>query len=239
MPQANGAAIKGIIETSFVDWDGNIVCTLFLPGCNFRCGFCFNHELVLEPEKLEDVPRSYVRSYLRSNSDFLDGVCITGGEPTLHRVEELCRMVRELGLRVKLDTNGSNPEKLRSLIDAGLVDFIAMDVKAPLSAESYSAVAGVSVDVSRVRESISLIASEVEHEFRTTVVPGVHGEAEIEAIARSLAELGAERYVLQKFIPELAMDASLRHLKPMSDEQMNALVEVAGRHIEKVRWRGR
>ncbi len=228
-----------MVEASFVDWDGNIVCTLFLPGCNFRCGFCFNHELVLAPEGLEDVPLEYVREYLRANRDFLDGVCITGGEPTLHGIQELCRMVKELGLGVKLDTNGSNPEVVASLIDSGLVDFVAMDVKAPFDDGSYSLVSGVEVRAERLRRCAELIASRVEHEFRTTVVPGVHTPEVVEDIARALAELGARKYVLQKFIPELAMSEELRRLKPMRDEEMDALVEVAGRYIDVARWRGR
>ena len=236
--EVSGVTIKGMVETSFVDWDGNIVATLFLPGCNFRCGFCFNAKLVLEHDTLDDVPISYVHSYLRSNSDFLDGVCITGGEPTLHSLEELCSLVKSTGLKVKLDTNGSNPEALERLIDSRLVDFVAMDVKAPLREREYSKAAGVPVDLKAISESIELIAGEVEHEFRTTVVRGVHDRQSIREIAGTLERAGARRYVLQKFIPELAMSEELRRVKSMSDAEMDELVEVAAGYLP-AKWRGR
>ncbi len=233
--------IKGVLETSFVDWDGKIVSTIFLPSCNFRCGFCHNHRLVLEPESFEDVPLDYLLRFWRRNSDFLDGVCITGGEPTLHAdLPQLCATIKELGLEVKLDTNGSNPEMLRSLIKEKLVDYIAMDVKAPLRANDYSRIAGVDIngELSRIQESIDIIiTSGVDHEFRTTVIKGVHGEDEVEAIARSLQ--GARRYVLQKFVPHLAMSEDLKKLPMFSDEEMDALVEAARRYIPNAKWRGK
>ncbi|WP_457555652.1 anaerobic ribonucleoside-triphosphate reductase activating protein [Candidatus Pyrohabitans sp.] len=233
--------IKGVLETSFVDWDGNIVSTVFLPSCNFRCGFCHNHRLVLEPESFEDVPFDYLLSFWRRNRDFLDGVCITGGEPTLHRdLPELCATIKELGLKVKLDTNGSNPEMLRQLVEQKLVDYIAMDVKAPLRAEDYSRIAGVELngELSRIEESVRIIiTSGVDHEFRTTVIKGVHGAREVEAIARSVQ--GARRYVLQKFVPHLALSEELRKLPMFTDEEMDALVEAARRYVPNAKWRGK
>ena len=233
--------IKGVLETSFVDWDGKIVPTIFLPSCNFRCGFCHNHKLVLSPESFEDVPLDYLLRFWRRNRDFLDGVCITGGEPTLHKdLPQLCATIKELGLKVKLDTNGSNPEMLCSLIKEKLVDYIAMDVKAPLRARDYSRVAGVDIndELRRIEKSIDIIISSgIDHEFRTTVIKGVHGEDEVEAIARSLQ--GAKRYVLQKFVPHLAMSEELRRLEMFSDEEMDALVKAARRYVSNVKWRGR
>ena len=233
--------IKGVLETSFVDWDGNIVSTVFLPSCNFRCGFCHNHRLVLEPENFEDVPFDYLLSFWRRNRDFLDGVCITGGEPTLHAdLPELCATIKELGLKVKLDTNGSNPEMLRQLVEQKLVDYIAMDVKAPLRAEDYSRIAGVELNgkLRRIQESIRIIiTSGVDHEFRTTVIKGVHGAREVEAIARSVQ--GARRYVLQKFVPHLALSEELRKLPMHTDEEMDALVEAARRYVPNAKWRGK
>ncbi|NOZ58382.1 MAG: anaerobic ribonucleoside-triphosphate reductase activating protein [Euryarchaeota archaeon] len=233
--------IKGVLETSFVDWDGNIVSTVFLPSCNFRCGFCHNHRLVLEPESFEDVPLEYLFGFWRRNSDFLDGVCITGGEPTLHRdLPELCKAIKQLGLKVKLDTNGSNPEMLRFLIEEKLVDYIAMDVKAPLRREDYSRIAGVELNggLRRIQESIDvIITSGIDHEFRTTVIKGVHREEEVEAIARSLQ--GARRYVLQKFVPHLALSEELKKLPMHSDEEMDALVEAAKRYVPNAKWRGK
>ncbi|WP_456475180.1 anaerobic ribonucleoside-triphosphate reductase activating protein, partial [Candidatus Pyrohabitans sp.] len=218
--------IKGVLETSFVDWDGEIVSTIFLPSCNFRCGFCHNHKLVLSPESFESVPLEYLIRFWRRNSDFLDGVCITGGEPTLHSdLPELCATIKKLGLKVKLDTNGSNPEMLRTLIREKLVDYIAMDVKAPLRAKDYSRIAGVDIngELRNMEKSIDIIiTSRIDHEFRTTVIKGIHDEEEVEAIARSLQ--GAKRYVLQKFIPQLALSEELKKLPMHTDEEMDALV---------------
>jgi len=234
--------IKGFIDTSFVDWDGNIVSTIFLPGCNFRCGFCHNHRLVLEPESFETVPEEVVFSFLRRNRDFLDGVCITGGEPTLHReyLKSLCSRIKELGLKVKLDTNGTRPEVLEELISQNLVDYIAMDVKAPLNPESYSRISGRNLNgsLSEIEESIRMIInSGIDHEFRTTVIKGVHSREDIEAIARSIKR--AKRYVLQKFVPHLALSQEFKEKESFTDEEMEALVEAARRYVREVKWRGK
>lgn len=234
--------IKGFIDTSFVDWDGNIVSTIFLPGCNFRCGFCHNHRLVLEPESFDTIPEEVVFNFLRRNRDFLDGVCITGGEPTLHEdyLRSLCSRIKELGLKVKLDTNGTRPEVLKRLISENLIDYIAMDVKAPLRAESYSRVAGRDVNgsLADIEESIRLIIrSGVDHEFRTTVIKGVHTQSDVEAIASSLR--GARRYVLQKFVPHLALSQEFKKMESFTEEEMKALVEAASKHVREVKCRGK
>src|SRR5512137_763965 len=123
--------IRGFIPTSLVDWDGKVVSTVFTPKCNFECCFCHNHELVRSPEKFNRIADEDVLKHLQENADFLDGVCITGGEPTLQRdLFEFCEKVKALGLMVKLDTNGTNPLLLKRMIQKKLVDFIAMDVKA-------------------------------------------------------------------------------------------------------------
>ncbi len=233
--------IKGVLETSFVDWDGKIVSTVFLPGCNFRCGFCHNHKLVLEPEIFESIPVEHLIRYWRRNKDFLDGVCITGGEPTLHKeLPELCRSIKKLGLKIKLDTNGTKPEMLRRLIEERLVDYIAMDIKAPLEEENYSTLTRVELNgtFDKLKESVELIInSGVDHEFRTTVIEEKHSREDIEAIARALK--GAKRYVLQKFQPMEVMEEEYKGYTSYSDEEMEELVEVARRYIGEVKWRGK
>jgi pyruvate formate lyase activating enzyme len=233
--------IKGFMESSFVDWDGEIASLVFTPGCNMRCPYCYNHELVLQPGSYENVPKEYVFSYLDEHSDFIDGVVIVGGEPTVHSdLPDFCRALKERGLKVKLDTNGSRPTVLKQLLREGLVDYVAMDVKAPLNAEKYSRLAGIAMngELEGVRKSIALLkGSDIDYEFRTTYVPTMHRPGDIEEIARELK--GARRYVLQKFAPLNIRDEALKGVAPPTDEEMDELVERAGRHLEDVKWRGK
>ncbi|MGQ9513955.1 MAG: anaerobic ribonucleoside-triphosphate reductase activating protein [Thermoproteota archaeon] len=233
--------IKGFVDTSFVDWDGKIVSTLFVPTCNFRCPFCFNHRLILHPDRYPDIPESTIMNFLDRNRDFLDGVCISGGEPmTARGLREFCRRIKSLGLKIKLDTNGSNPKLLKELVSSGLVNYVAMDVKAPPNDKSYKLATGTSSSriLDLVKESVSfLINSGIEYEFRTTVVPSIHSAKDIEEIAKWIR--GARLYVLQKFQPENAWDKRLRKLSSQSDSEMEQLAEVARDHLSIVRWRGR
>lgn len=232
--------IKGFVDLSMVDWDGHVVSVVWTPGCNFRCGFCFNKSLVLNPESLSDVPEEKVLSFLGSNRRFLDGLCITGGEPTLQPdLDVFCGRVKRLGLKVKLDSNGSNPGVLKSLVSRGLVDYVALDVKAPLDAESYGRVAGVVSEslVERVKESVSLLMSSgVDYEFRTTVVPGLHDEKVVRMICEHIR--GARRYVLQAYRPGDTIDPRFKALKPPSQGFMLKLAEMASRYVKEVRIRG-
>ena len=232
--------IRGFVDTSFVDWDKKVSAVVFTAGCNLRCTFCYNFGLVLHPEKFDEIPEDFIFNFLEENSDFLDGVCITGGEPTLQPdLEDFIKKVRALGLNIKLDSNGTHPQLLAKLIDQGLIDYIAMDVKAPLEAEQYSKLAGVNLNgsIGDIEKSIQIIKnSGVEHEFRTTVVPGVHTKDDIEAIAKSLA--GANRYILQKFQPNTRF-VEMNKNETQSDEEMEELAEAARKHIPTAEWRGR
>jgi pyruvate formate lyase activating enzyme len=232
--------IRGFTDTSFVDWDGKISSVVFTEGCNLRCTFCYNFGLVLHPQNFDLVEEEHILGYLRENSDFLDGVCISGGEPTLQEdLLQFCRKIKGLGLGIKLDTNGMNPKLLKQLIDEGLIDYIAMDVKAPLNAKEYSEVAGVSLNGSmdEIKHSIQIVIdSGLDHEFRTTVVPDVHTVESVEAISKSL--VGARRFRLQKFQPHTRFE-HLNVKKPQSDEEMEELAEAARRHVKEVDWRGR
>ncbi|RMF89741.1 MAG: anaerobic ribonucleoside-triphosphate reductase activating protein [Methanobacteriota archaeon] len=232
--------IRGFIDTSFVDWDKRVSCVVFTGGCNLRCGYCYNFGLVLHPEEFDRIPEELVLGFIEEHRDFLDGVCITGGEPTLQPdLEAFCRRVKELGVDVKLDTNGTNPERIEQLLMENLVDYVAMDVKAPLEPAAYSGVAGTSLNggLSDIKRTIEvIIASGIDHEFRTTVVPGVHTREDIEAIAASLK--GAKRYYLQKFQPHTRFDELNKH-PPQSDEEMEELAEAARRHVPETEWRGK
>ncbi|MEW6218582.1 MAG: anaerobic ribonucleoside-triphosphate reductase activating protein [Thermodesulfobacteriota bacterium] len=215
--------LKGCLDTSFVDWPGRMCAVLFLAGCNFRCPFCHNHELVLAPGQLPSLPWPEERLRLRSRRRWLGGITVSGGEPTLD--PELPRLAAELrddGWPVKLDTNGSRPEVLEGLLAAGLLDMVAMDVKAPLEPEPYAQAAGVAVDLAAIRASIDLLAaSGIPHQFRLTVVPGLHDAAAVRAWHRSLPPSG--RRVLQGFRPLTTLDPAFRDRPTFSPAQLDAL----------------
>jgi len=233
--------IKGFIETSFVDWDGKIVSTAFVPTCNFRCPFCFNHDLITHPKRYPDVPQSAITDFIGRNRDFLDGVCITGGEPTTSRgLGDFCRTVHSIGLKVKLDTNGSRPRVLSGLVSDGLVDYVAMDIKAPPDGRAYGRAIGVRAGaiLDSVKENVEfLMGSGIEYEFRTTVVPKLHSEEDILEIAKWIR--GARSYVLQKFRPESAWRSDLRKLQTQEDGEMERLVAIAREYVGSAKWRGR
>ncbi|MBL7140549.1 MAG: anaerobic ribonucleoside-triphosphate reductase activating protein [Planctomycetes bacterium] len=183
--------IAGYHPTTLLDWPGRLAAIVFLPRCNFRCPFCHAGHLLGDPA--ETVPLEAVLAHLADREGWLDGVVVCGGEPTLWpTLGDLCRRFRDAGLPVKLDTNGTRPDVLAALLDAGLVDAVAMDVKAPLDAR-YARAAGVeAADLQTLRRSIALLmASTAEVEFRTTVVPTLLAEAEIQAIGETLAAAAA------------------------------------------------
>lgn len=206
--------IKGFLEVSFLDWPGKLCSVVFLPHCNFRCPYCHNHALVLHPDRHGSIDLGDILRRLRSFRGWIDGVCITGGEPTLHpALPELARRIKRQGFLVKLDTNGTNPEMLDRLIKENLVDAVSMDVKAPLDGFHYRRVAGVRVDLDQILRSIEILKrGDVEYQFRVTVVPGYHGEEEIRAIGRVLK--AGPHVVLQNFNPENPMDETLKAVAP-------------------------
>ena len=206
--------IKGFLETSFVDWPGKICSVIFLPHCNFRCPYCHNHRLVLHPEQLASVPLGDILARLSGLRDWIDGICVTGGEPTRHpRLPHLIRKIKEHGFQVKLDTNGSNPQMLEHVMESGAVDFVSMDVKAPLDPFSYRRAVGRTVDLTLILSSIELLKKgKVEHEFRMTVVPGVHTEEDILLLGRQLR--AGRRVSLQNFNPENPLDPHLKKTHP-------------------------
>jgi len=223
--------IKGVIDVSFVDWDGKLSSVIFLPNCNFRCPFCHNVNLVLDPEKLETISFGFVEDQLEKQTGWIDGVCITGGEPTLHKdLPELCSRLKKMEFIVKLDTNGTNPSMLKELIDRRLVDYVAMDIKAPLTVEKYSKATGVKAEkmLENVKESIKqLLESDIDYEFRTTVVPTLHDEEDIKQICRSLK--GCRKYVLQKLdvsIGKTTIDPDFMS-KSLSEEEMQKILAAA------------
>jgi pyruvate formate lyase activating enzyme len=196
----NSIPIKGFLETSFLDWPGKIVSVIFLPSCNFRCPFCQNATLVLKPQHLKTWPLPEVLQRIKELQDWIDGVCITGGEPTLQEtLPDLIRIFKKRNLLVKLDTNGSYPHMIETLLKENLVDAIAMDVKAPLEEISYARLTGVPVDLKAIKKSIDLIRkSSIEKIFRITVVPKLLTEEDIYRVAEDLYPVTTSYHVAFK-----------------------------------------
>lgn len=227
--------IKGVQKTTLIDYPGKIASIVFLAGCNFRCPYCQNPSLIRGYEELPTIPEEEVIEFLRGRLKWLDGVCVTGGEPTLHRdLAGFLSRVKEEGLEVKLDTNGSNPGMLERLLDSELLDYVAMDIKAP--PRKYQEVVRAEVDLELIQRSVDLLCSgSVEYEFRTTVVPGLIGEPEIKEIASWLR--GAKRYYLQQFRPHVTLDETFREVAPYKPEELRSLAALASRsfHLCEVR----
>lgn len=224
---AEGVSIKGFIEASFLDWPGKVAAVLFLPGCNLRCPYCHNQDLIINPQYFEDIPLDQVFDGLHENEDWIDGVVVTGGEPTLNGgLFYLLERLKERGLPVKLDTNGSRPDTIKELIKQDLVSAVAMDVKAELLPAAYSRAAGADVDVSAIAESIRAVAeSGVEVFFRTTVVPLLHDEGSVRSIR---AELYGRPLILQNFRSVDALEPAYRVIKPFPPVEVRAMCAAAG-----------
>jgi len=228
--------IRGWVKTSLIDYPGKIATVLFTGGCNFRCPYCQNSGLVLHPENLPEIDPAEIFQLLARRRGLIDGVVITGGEPTLQRgLEDLLRKVKELDLATKLDTNGYRPQVLRALLERGLLDYVAMDVKA--SPAKYSLAAGVPVDMQRIEESVRLILySGIDYEFRTTVVPGIVALEDIEEIVKLIA--GARKYVLQQFRPQGTLEPHFREATPYPAQTLLEMAQAAERWIGQAEVRG-
>ena len=199
--------IKGFLETSFIDWPGKLCAILFVGGCNFRCPFCHNHPLVLAPEGMETIAFEEIMSRLSARKNWLAGICISGGEPTLSPgLPKMIARLKAEGWAIKLDTNGTRPEVLAQLLADNLLDMVAMDVKTVLVQEKYERCAGGPVDLGAIRKSIDLLTrSTIPHEFRMTVAPALHTEEDIAAWAKQFDGTRA-RLTLQNFNPRTTLD---------------------------------
>jgi pyruvate formate lyase activating enzyme len=228
--------IGGWVRTSLIDYPGRIATVVFTGGCDFRCPYCQNSELVLHPGSLPTIDPAEVFQLLSQRRGLIDGVVITGGEPTLQDgLGDFLRKAKDLGLAIKLDTNGYRPQVLRELLEGGTLDYVAMDVKA--SPAKYSLAAGVPVDVRRVEESVRFILSSgIGHEFRTTVVPGIVAPEDVEEMVRLIA--GAGKYILQQFRPQGTLDPRFREIAPYPAQTLLEMAQAAERWVEEVEVRG-
>ncbi len=218
--------IGGLQKSTLIDYPGLVACTVFLIGCNFRCPWCYSSELVL-PDKITKQPvisEEEFFSFLEKRKDLLEGVVICGGEPTINpSLPEFILKIKEMGFKVKLDTNGSNPEMIKELIEENLLDYIAMDIKAPLK-KKYEKATGVKVDLEKIKKSIEIIKnSKIDYEFRTTVVPEIHTKKDFIEIAKDISP--AKKYFLQNFRAEKNIDSSFQNKKPHSSDFLKKTAE--------------
>lgn len=226
--------LKGLQKTTLLDFPEKVACTVFTGGCNMRCPFCHNASLVISPSENSDISEKEFFEFLSKRKNILDGVCITGGEPLLQRdIEDFMKKIRDMGFALKLDTNGSYPDRLRSIIDKGLVDCVAMDIKN--SKEKYPLTAGVDIDISKISESISLLLEDkIPFEFRTTVVKELHTPEDIVSISEWIS--GAKAYFLQSFTDSGDIIAS--GLSAYSPEEMKSILTLVQKNIPSAKLRG-
>lgn len=214
--------LRGWQRTSLIEYPGKISTVLFSGGCNFRCPFCYNRDLVLNPRKMGQIRESAVLEYLLENKGLYHAAMVTGGEPTMNPdLPDFLLRLRSCNLLTGIETNGTNPRMLESLIKKGLVNFVSMDVKAPLVWEKYKAAAGIRQRrlFENVKRSIKiLLRSKIDYEFRTTIVPGIHELDDIVKISKSLR--GAKKYVLQQFLPQNTIEEGLKRVRPYPAKQL-------------------
>lgn len=227
--------VFGMEKLSMVDYDGKIAATIFTGGCNFRCPFCHNSSLVLDYQTLLKIDEQEVLTYLEKRKGLLDGVCVSGGEPTLQKDLSLfLEKVKKLGYSIKLDTNGTNPNAVKSLKENGLVDYFAMDIKN--SKEDYAKIIGFdSYDTTNVEKTVELfLGGDYDYEFRTTLIKEYHSMQNIKAIGEWIK--GAKKYFLQKYID--SDTCILGGLSPVSESVAKEYVTLLKNYIPNTYLRG-
>ena len=234
-PDEESIRFYGLQKLTLLDYPGNMAATVFTGGCNFRCPFCHNRSLVFLNENDSEIANEDIFDFLKSRNKILDGICITGGEPLLHKgITAFIKRVRDLGLKVKLDTNGSNFEALRKLIDEKLVDYVAMDIKN--SPEKYAMNIGLeNYDLSEIEKSKNyLLENHVDYEFRTTIVREFHEPEDLKKIGEWIR--GAKHYYLQNFEDHgTCIQAGLGEVDLHTLETMK---RIAGEYVEHIEIRG-
>ncbi|MCR4880466.1 MAG: anaerobic ribonucleoside-triphosphate reductase activating protein [bacterium] len=227
--------INGLQKTTLIDFPKKIASIVFSQGCNFRCGYCHNPELLSLNIPSTQLQPEEVLSFLKTRKEKLDGVVITGGEPTLQSgLYDFIKEIKSMGFLVKLDSNGTNPQILEKLIKENMLDYIAMDIKAPL--EKYSDITNVKVNTENIQKSIKLIMeSPVDYEFRTTVVKSQLSFDDFEDIGKLIK--GAKRYYLQKFVASKIYDEKLKDETTYSNEEFSQICSILRKYIEEVDFR--
>ncbi|MEM0372922.1 MAG: anaerobic ribonucleoside-triphosphate reductase activating protein [archaeon] len=224
---------SGMQEISLIEYPGKTATIVFTPGCNFRCPYCYNRKLVLEPGRTKKISEESVISFLKKKKKWIDAVVVTGGEPTIHGdLPTFFKRVKKLGFLTGLETNGSNASMMKYIIKNKLVDFVGMDFKAPPNWEKYKKAAGIknkNYFENVLKTADFLKKSKINHEFRTTVVPGITSESDVAEIAKHLKNAGV--YVLQQFMPITTIDRKLERVKPYSSAELERMKTVASKHV--------
>ncbi len=224
--------IGGFQKSSLIDYPGKICAIIFTQGCNFRCPYCHNSDLVKSELFNEPIPEKEILYFLEKRKGMLDAVEFTGGEPTVQKdLLQFMEKIKKMGFLVKLDSNGTHPEVIKKAIKNKLVDYLAMDIKAPL--EKYSQVVGVETKTGNIQESINLIMSSgIDYEFRTTVVRSLLSKEDILQIGKLIK--GAKNYYLQKFVPEKTLDPNFLKEETYSDEELGEIKSLLEKDIDQV-----
>jgi pyruvate formate lyase activating enzyme len=228
--------VKGFQGTSLLDFPGRVASLIFFGGCNLTCPFCHNPTLVLDPEQYPDYPREVVLDELKSRIPFIDGVVISGGEPTLDpQCINLLRDIKALGLAIKLDTNGLKPDMLKKLMAEGLVDYIALDLKT--APGRYGELHNAPVDLDALPRVVQMVLEgSVDYEFRTTCVPGFVGLDDVRLMGEAIR--GAKRWVFQQFMPEHSLDDGLQGSEAYPEETIRQYAEIGEKYADEVSIRG-
>ena len=228
--------IYGLEKLSLVDYDGCVAATVFTGACNFRCPFCHNAALIVDYSSLPEYPMQDFFSYLNKRKGILEGICITGGEPTLHSdLPNFCEKIKSLGYKVKVDTNGTDPETVKTLFENGLADYFAMDIKN--DREHYGEIIGIpDYDTKKVEETVSFfLTGKADYEFRTTLINEFHKHKNIEKIGEWIK--GAKRYFLQKFKNgDNCLDAN--GLSEVPKETAENFIELLKKDVPSAKLRG-
>jgi len=234
MKKGENMKIHGLMKMTLLDYPGLVACTVFLGGCDMRCPFCHNSEL-LDMNAPEEMDENGLYDFLGKREGLLDGVVFTGGEPLLRKeLPEVMAKVHEMGFKIKLDTNGNHPDRLKEIVEAGLADYVAMDIKN--SQDRYGITIGIpEFDISNVKKSVEyLLSGKVPYEFRTTVLKQFHDEESMKGISGWIS--GAERYYIQQFVDRDTVKYG--GLEACSAEQMKTFLEIVKPHVKEAALRG-
>lgn len=228
--------IVGLVKSSLIDYPGAICAVIFTYGCNFRCHFCHNPDLVVgSGQPLTSYTEKYLLEFLEKRKGLLDGVVITGGEPLINKdIVGLIRKIKAMGFLVKLDTNGTNSIVLKGLIDEKLIDFIAMDIKNSL--DKYDETVGTSVDTKSINKSIKIIMeSGVGYEFRSTILPKLHTEKDFHEMGRMIK--GAKKFAVQGFRPGITLDKDFENERSFTSEELKDIKKIFEGYVKSVEIR--
>jgi len=224
---------KGLLPLSLIEYPGKVVAVIHTGGCNFRCPWCYNRDLVLKPKSLPSISERDVLIFLSNRKEWLDGIAITGGEPTIYAdLPKFLKKVKKLKFLVALETNGSNPEMLEHLIKHKLVDYVALDIKAPLTWARYRIATGIKDKeiFKKILKSLDILKHrKIDYELRTTFVPKLLNSMDIVTIAKQIKS--AKKYVLQQFVPRTTVKKKYETLKPHPYEELEKLKKRVKRYV--------